>query len=151
MKIFLSWSGDTSHAIAEKLFRWLPMVIQKVDPYISTEIEKGTRWSSDIAQHLEECSFGIACVTAENKEAPWLLFEAGALSKSVSEGKLAPVLFGLEQTDIQRSPLSQFQMTKFDRAEFLRLLQSINDSLEGGLDQDILNSLFDALLAKIRQ
>lgn len=83
MKVFLSWSGESSHAIAEKLHKWLPMVIQKIEPYISTEIEKGTRWASDIASELEVCAFGIACVTQENKDAPWLLFEAGALSKSV--------------------------------------------------------------------
>lgn len=145
MKVFLSWSGRSSHQIAEKLHKWLPMVIQKVEPYISTEIEKGTRWGTDIAEELEKCSFGIACVTAENKEAPWLLFEAGALSKSVSEGKLAPLLFGIDQADIQKSPLTQFQMTKFEKDEFLRLLRSINDSLEASLDQFILDSLFEAL------
>ena len=145
MKVFLSWSGDTSHQIAEKLYRWLPMVIQKIEPYISTEIEKGTRWGSDIAEELEKCTFGIACVTKENREAPWLLFEAGALSKSVSEGKLAPLLFGLEQSDIQRSPLTQFQLTKFERVEFFRLLETINDTLEAKLDSSVLSGLMDAL------
>jgi hypothetical protein len=145
MKVFLSWSGNSSHLIAEKLHKWLPMVIQKIDPYISTEIEKGTRWSSDIASELEGCSFGIACVTHENKDAPWLLFEAGALSKSVSEGKLAPVLFGMEQSDIQKSPLTQFQMTKFEKLEFFKLLQSINESLDASLETSILSSLFEAL------
>ena len=149
MKVFLSWSGKSSHAIAEKLHKWLPMVIQKIEPYISTEIEKGTRWSSDIAAELEGCSFGIACVTHENKDAPWLLFEAGALSKSVSEGKLAPVLFGMEQSDIQKSPLTQFQMTKFEKTEFFKLLQSINDSLESSLEGSILSSLFEALWPKL--
>lgn len=145
MKVFLSWSGNTSHRIAEKLHKWLPMVIQKVEPYISTEIEKGTRWGTDIAEELEKSSFGLACVTSENKDAPWLLFEAGALSKSVAEGKLAPLLFGLDQSDIQKSPLTQFQMTKFERDEFLRLLRSINDSIDGPLDAGILESLFNAL------
>lgn len=149
MKIFLSWSGQVSHDIAEKLHKWLPMVIQKIEPYISSEIEKGTRWSSDIAQQLEQCTFGIACVTAENKEAPWLLFEAGALSKSVSDGRLAPILFGLEQSDIQKSPLTQFQMTKFEKYEFFKLLQSINDAIDSSLDSEILNSLFEALWPKL--
>ena len=87
------------------------MVIQKISPYISTETEKGARWSSEIARELEHCSYGVSCVTPENKEAPWLLFEAGALSKSVSDGKVAPILFGLDHADIQKSPLSQFQFT----------------------------------------
>jgi hypothetical protein len=151
MKVFLSWSGKSSHAIAEKLHKWLPMVIQKIEPYISTEIEKGTRWASDIASELEVCAFGIACVTQENKDAPWLLFEAGALSKSVSEGKLAPVLFGMEQSDIQRSPLTQFQMTKFEKTEFLKLLHSINEALDSGLESGILTNLFEALWPQLEK
>jgi hypothetical protein len=146
MKIFLSWSGDASHQIAQKLHSWLPMVIQRVEPYISTEIEKGSRWSTDIANELEKCSFGIACVTRENRAAPWLLFEAGALSKSVADGRLAPLLCGINQTDIQKSPLTQFQMTKFEKAEFFRLLKSINESAgEGSLDESVLSGIFTAL------
>lgn len=146
MKVFLSWSGDASHQIARALYGWLPMLIQRIEPYISSEIDKGARWSTDIARELESSSFGIACVTNENKEAPWLLFEAGALSKSVAEGRLAPLLCGIEQSDIQRSPISQFQMTKFERAEFLRLLHSINSSLGlEALEVMVLDNLFDAL------
>ncbi len=146
MKVFLSWSGDASHQIARALYGWLPMLIQRIEPYISSEIDKGARWSTDIARELESSSFGIACVTNENKEAPWLLFEAGALSKSVAEGRLAPLLCGIEQSDIQRSPISQFQMTKFERTEFLRLIRSINSSLElDALDVAVLDNLFDAL------
>lgn len=122
------------------------MLIQRIEPYISSEIDKGARWSTDIARELESSSFGIACVTNENKEAPWLLFEAGALSKSVAEGRLAPLLCGIEQSDIQRSPISQFQMTKFERTEFLRLLHSINASLGlEALEIAVLDNLFTAL------
>ena len=122
------------------------MLIQRIEPYISSEIDKGARWSTDIARELESSSFGIACVTDENKEAPWLLFEAGALSKSVAEGRLAPLLCGIEQSDIQRSPISQFQMTKFERTEFLLLLRSMNSSLGSeALEAAVLDNLFAAL------
>lgn len=151
MKVFLSWSGTTSHQIATYLYEWLPMVIQKVVPYISTEIDKGARWSSDIAQELEQCAFGIACVTQENVEAPWLLFEAGALSKSVANGRLSPVLFGLDQTDITKNPISQFQLTKFEKDEILRLLKSINDfSEDGKLDEKVLEGIFEALWPRLK-
>lgn len=146
MKVFLSWSGDTSHKIAIKLHSWLPMVIQRVDPYISSEIDKGARWGTDIARELEQCSFGIACVTKENVAAPWLLFEAGALSKSVSDGKLAPLLCGINQTDVQKSPLTQFQMTKFEQGEFFKLLKSINECEgDNALDEQVLSAIFHAL------
>ncbi len=146
MKVFLSWSGSSSHAVAKELYKWLPMVIQRIEPYISSEIDKGTRWSTDIARELETSSFGIACVTEANKDAPWLLFEAGALSKFVVEGRLAPLLCGIEQSDIQKSPLTQFQMTKFERSEFLLLMQSINGALgSDALDSTVLDGLFNAL------
>ena len=150
MKVFLSWSGDTSHKIALALYGWLPMVIQRIEPYISSEIEKGTRWSTDIARELEHSAYGIACVTDQNKEASWLLFEAGALSKSVAEGRMAPLLCGIEHSDIQKSPISQFQLTKFEVSEFRRLLHSINSNLgTESLEASFLDNLFDALWPRL--
>ena len=150
MKVFLSWSGDTSHQIAQALYGWLPMVIQRIEPYISSEIEKGTRWSTDIARELEHSAYGIACVTDQNKEAPWLLFEAGALSKSVAEGRMAPLLCGIDHSDIQKSPISQFQLTKFEVGEFRRLLHSVNSNLGAdALEASFLDNLFEALWPRL--
>lgn len=131
MKVFISWSGETSQKIAKELFDWLPMVLQSVQPYMSSEsIDKGTRWASSIASELEGTSVGIIVLTPENRAAPWINFEAGALAKVVGEAKLAPLIFGLKPSDVG-SPLSQFQVTKFERDDVLRLLKSINSCAEG--------------------
>ena len=106
MKVFLSWSGDISHKVAVALRDWLPSVIQSLEPYVSSEdIDKGARWSTDIAKELEKSSYGILCITKDNVDAPWLNFEAGALSKSVEKSRVSPFLFGLKRSDVKPGPL----------------------------------------------
>jgi hypothetical protein len=62
---------------------WLSSTLPGVEPFVSSEdIEKGQRWNVSISKELEACSFGILFVTRENQSAPWLVFEAGALSKA---------------------------------------------------------------------
>jgi hypothetical protein len=58
MKVFLSWSGDISHKVAMTFRDWLPLVIQSIVPYVSSEdIDKGARWSTDIAKELGGFNF----------------------------------------------------------------------------------------------
>jgi hypothetical protein len=129
MKVFISWSGDRSRAVAETLREWLPNVIQIVTPWVSlADIEAGTRWSTDVAIQLEECRVGLICLTPENLSAPWLLFEAGALSKTLDNTFVCPDLLNLQPTDIQ-GPLAQFQATRMDKDETCRLLHTINKAL----------------------
>lgn len=99
LKVFISWSGEESHKVALVLREWLPSVIQSITPYVSSEdIDKGTRWASDIAGELDESSFGILCVTKDNLNAPWLNFEAGALGKSVDKSRVCPFLFRIKRS-----------------------------------------------------
>jgi hypothetical protein len=91
MKVFISWSGERSRAVAEALWEWLPNVIQTVNPWVSlADIEKGARWSTEIASQLETCCVGLICLTPENLSAPWLLFEAGAISKTLDKAFVCP-------------------------------------------------------------
>ena len=147
MKVFISWSGAISHKVAIVLRDWLPDVIQLLEPYVSSEdIDKGARWSTDISEELENSSFGILCVTKDNLNAPWLNFEAGALSSSAKKGRVAPLLFGVELSEITKSPLSQFQVSMFDKDDVKKLLGSLNtagDTLL--LDKDRLNATFGRL------
>lgn len=145
MKVFLSWSGHKSHCVALALRDWLPSVIQSVTPYVSSEdIDKGARWSTDIAKELEDCSFGILCVTKENLEAPWLLFEAGALSKMMQKGAVCPFLFDLKMAEIKEGPILQFQTTVFEKEDIKKLLISLNKACgEVGLKEDLLFKSFE--------
>ncbi len=82
MKVFISWSGDRSRVVAEALRDWLPNVIQALDPWISEDIAKGTKWLSKIDEELDKARVGIICSTMENCAATWIVFEASALAKS---------------------------------------------------------------------
>jgi len=132
MKVFLSWSGDVSHKVALTLRDWIPSVIQSIEPYVSSEdIDKGARWSTDIASELADSSYGILCVTKENLHAPWLTFEAGALSKTMDKSYVSPFLFDIKRSEVN-GPILQFQSTVFEKEDVKKLLLSLNkaDSTE---------------------
>ncbi|HBP1199170.1 TPA: TIR domain-containing protein [Pseudomonas aeruginosa] len=144
MKVFLSWSGETSHAVAMALRDWLPSVIQCVEPYVSSkDIEKGARWSSDIAVQLDTSSYGVICLTNSNLDAPWINFEAGALGKSVQRSRVSPLCFRIKKTDVQ-GPLVQFQLTEADRQDMFALVESINTACgDEGLEPERLDKSFN--------
>ena len=136
MKIFISWSGDLSHKVAIILKDWLQDVIQSVDPYVSSEdIYKGSRWFTDIAGQLEDTDFGIVCLTSDNLAAPWILFESGALSKSIKKSRVCPFLIDLSPSDVV-GPLSQFQFCKPSEEDMLKLVSEINLSQNNKILED---------------
>src|ERR1700730_15398652 len=98
MDVFISWSGARSEAAARALHDWLPKVINAIKPWLSTsDIDKGARWGIDVALKLESSKAGIICLTPSNLHADWVLFEAGALSKTVkSTNFVCPFLIGIE-------------------------------------------------------
>lgn len=145
MKLFISWSGSLSHQIAKELQDWFPQVINQLVPFVSSEsIKKGDRWILDVYAELEQSSFGIVCLTKENLLEPWIMFEAGALSKNVSESKVSCVLFdNLKQNEI-KSPLSLFQNTEFRKDDFYELILSVNHALgEKKISDSVLNKSFE--------
>ncbi len=142
--VFISWSGETSRKIAEELYRWIPSVLQFAQPYFTpNDVEKGAKWSSEIAQKLSDTHVGVICLTRENYEKPWILFEAGALSKDLGKSKVCSVLFGMENTDLS-GPLATFQTTNFDKDDFRKMLSTINEAGEGNhLPQDTFDRVFE--------
>ena len=84
--VFISWSGQRSAAVANFLREWLPSVIQAARPWVSSHsIEAGSRNQDEIAKALQGCKCGITCLAPENLTATWILYEAGALSKTIDE------------------------------------------------------------------
>ena len=129
MEIFISWSGERGQALATILGKWLPKVIQSLKTWISaSDIDKGARWLKEVSERLDSTNFGILCLTPENINEPWILFEAGALSKALNSSSVCPVLLDFAPSEI-KGPLSQFQATKLQRDDMLKLLHTINKNL----------------------
>ena len=85
MKLFLSWSGSQSKVVAEALSQFLVDAIHDLRPWISSKsIDPGKRWSDVLEKELKDTSYAILCVTNSNINAPWLNFEAGAISSGFS-------------------------------------------------------------------
>lgn len=137
MEIFISWHGPKSHAAAEALRDWLPQIANALKPWLSSQdIDKGTRWSSEIAAKLASSTAGIICLTPSNLTAPWILFEAGALSKTVDSALVCPLLIELEPSDLLTSPLGQFQAMKATKDQVLLLMKNLNKHLgEAGVSE----------------
>ncbi|WP_439820851.1 TIR domain-containing protein [Pseudomonas sp. HLG18] len=144
MKVFISWSGPVSKRLAEAIRDWLPGVLQLVTPYFTpADIEKGGRWASDIAKELSSSELGILCITRDNIHSDWILFEAGALSKSLDKSFVCPILFGINNADLA-GPLKQFQTTEFTKTDFHKLITVINGRLgEQKLPVKTLDSVFE--------
>ena len=131
MRVFISWSGKRSLHIATAIRDWLPNVLQAVRPFISSQdIRKGTRGNVVISKRLKEANVGIICLTPENMTAPWILYEAGALSKLLS-AYVCTYLWQLEPSDIE-PPLGQFQHTKHNKRDVKALVEAVNSQLPEG-------------------
>ena len=144
MKVFVSWARDDAKRIAELLRAWLPLVIQSLEPWMSSEdIDKGARWSLELGRELDATGYGVICVTPASQSAPWLLFEAGALSKRFETSRVSPFVLGLPVSELE-GPLAQFQAVTPVREDVLRLLKSLNlASGEQGIPEPLLLRTFD--------
>ncbi|WP_243314493.1 toll/interleukin-1 receptor domain-containing protein [Geothrix paludis] len=143
MKVFISWSGLRSKLVAELLNDWIKCVIQATRPWISTrDIDRGALWFNEISDQLKETRVGIICLTAENKNKPWILFEAGALAKGLSSNRVCTFLIDLKTSDIE-DPLAQFNHTLPSQDGLHELVKTINNCLgDSSLDSRILDQIF---------
>lgn len=144
MKVFISWSGDLSRNVAALLKNWLPSVLQGIDPWMSQDdIQKGSVWFNDIQGALGSVTVGVLCVTQANLTAPWLLFEAGALSKGLTSTRVCPLLIDVDQSDIE-PPLALLNCAKTTKEDMLKLVHAINANRgDGKLSTDLVIRVFE--------
>ena len=153
MKVFLSWSGERSKAVAELLNDWLCCVIQAARPWVSTrDLDRGSLWFGEINEQLKDTSIGIICLTQENRVRPWILFEAGALAKGLSTSRVCTLLIDLQPKDVE-DPLAQFNHTfPTDKESMFNLVRTLNTALaNNGLDSRVLEQVFNTYWNQFEQ
>lgn len=150
MKIFISQSGEPSKTIALALKEFIADVHQHAKVWVSDrDISAGTRGEKEIEKQLEGSNFGIVCLTPSNLKAPWILFEAGALSK-LPESRVCTFLYKLEHAEVEK-PLGQFQGKKVDEDGTWEIIKSINDCSEDSKrDIEKLKKTFDQWYPKLK-
>jgi hypothetical protein len=145
MFLFICWSGEKSKIVATAFDKWIKKVIQAVEPWMSTEMERGARWMGELTEKLEKSKVGIIVLTKDNLESDWVLYEAGALSKF--KGAHACTLLVDLKPDEIRLPLGQFQHTLSTKADIFELVKTINGEVrkdEGkALEEKILEEVFE--------
>lgn len=145
MDIFICWSGEASEKVAEGLRELLSRVIQASKPFLSSQdIRKGQRWNAEISARLANTHFGVLCMTSTNIQAPWIHFEAGALSKNIAIGRVTALLVDIKAAEM-KEPLSQFQHTDASHDEVFKLISEINTSMDADkqLRPDVVKDAFD--------
>jgi hypothetical protein len=150
MKIFISHSLPRSRELAERMEWFLRMVLPATEPWMSTGIDKGADWGHEIGQSLQEAAAGVVCLTPENLDERWILFESGALAKQFGT-KVCTLLLDVKKEEV-KPPLSKFQHTSAEREEVRKLIDSINKVAggkeKGRRDADV-NDAFDSFWPKL--
>jgi hypothetical protein len=143
MQIFLSWSGQRSHAVAEAFAEWLPTVMLGVKPWISSEdIEKGGTWITSIKDALHGSNgLGIFFATKEGIGSPWLLFEAGSIA-SLGHQRVCVVYVDIDASEVT-PPLSLFQGTRLHKDDVLKLVRTLNKAMAEPMTEAVLNRTFE--------
>lgn len=153
MNIFITWSGPRSYAVAGALKEYLPLIVNDFTPWLSKEnIDKGAYWGAELTSALANSMAGIICLTPSNLTEPWILFEAGAIAKTVAEKPLAcTLLIGLESSDIT-GPLTLFQDTKPTREDLLKLVKTLNKALgKDAVKEAQVEQAFDLVWPKLEE
>lgn len=142
-RVFISWSGSTSQQVALALAEWLRQVNQFLDPWLSKDMERGVRWMDEISKALENTDSGIICLTPQNKRAPWIHFEAGALSKRIQQSRVCPCLFQMSVSDLE-PPLGLLNATEvLKKDEMLILVRTLNGASAPMLEDVVLERSFE--------
>ncbi len=129
MSVFISWSGQRSERAALALKRWLELELAPCPVWMSqADLSPGHRWDRSLHEQLQLSTIGVLCVTPENLQSAWLLYEAGALAMATQSGSVIPYLIDTGPDSLP-APLQQFQSVRADRKGTQQLLVTISTAV----------------------
>jgi class 3 adenylate cyclase len=146
MNVFISWSGTRSREVAVSLKQWIPALLPTSEPWIASDLPTGSNWSREITHRLQQAHTGIICLTEENRNSPWLLFEAGALARA---GKLFLYLIDFDAAELA-GPLAQFQATRANEEGTWKLILALNSATEQQAPENELQDRFNRRWPQLR-
>ena len=116
------------------------------------DISLGQKGIPEIENRLDAIDFGVVFVTRENKEAPWIHYETGALSRAVNnpDSRVIPMLVDLSVGDLGASPLSGYQGKQIDKEGVYRACCSINECAPQSLAENVLEETFEMWWPKLQ-
>jgi hypothetical protein len=134
--IFIGWSGPRSSSVAQALKHWLRCLSLDIEPWVSTlDLRPGGRWWGELEAQLQVSEAGILCITPDNKNSPWLHFEAGALARSVNSRLIIPYAIDLDTAAIL-DPIGFFQGVAANRQGTFRMISELFASMKVEYDWD---------------
>ena len=150
MPVFISWSGDRSRLVAKALSGLIERTNPDVRAWMSQQsIRPGALWEDTLMRVLKASRHGVLCVTPDNLNAPWLMFEAGAIAKNMKKDRVVPYLFDVTAKDVD-APLGIFNCVDSDYDGTWALMKSLSTTVRPRLDDRTLGAAFEAAWPEFR-
>jgi TIR domain len=126
VKVFISWSGNRSEAVAKALKSLIEGVLPDAEGWLSyMSLMPGALWTPELLSQIAESSYGVLCLTSENAASPWILFEAGGLTASLQGRYVCPYLLDVSPRRLEK-PLSLLNAATANNESTYALLKAIN-------------------------
>jgi hypothetical protein len=119
-------SREVALLLNEKL---RPMLWDTITFMSRENIPSGAEWAGVLAKELQGSLFSIVCLTPQNLNSAWVLYEAGALTSQPQQRLCALLLGGVTVRDIP-GPLSRYQSRTWSENEFGQLMRDIGALLD---------------------
>ena len=130
-KIFLSWSGDISRQIAEIFYQYLPSYVDAEYFLALRDNKLGEDWGERVKKELRETNIGIFFFTEQNLDAPWMIYEAGAIGK-LDGSRVFPLYFGVSRHHDGPIKELHYQSASFNKSTYEKLIESLYELCNGG-------------------